>query len=210
LSKAVDSIKEEILRRAITESKDIISNAEKDAKEIIDAAKDRAKRIRQEIIDPEVDSIRRNIIGSAMLEGRRSLIRAKNEALLKIFDNAKDKLSNISNRRDKNFKYDEIIFNLIKEAVLGIDEKKILVSANKKDLSYINSNLSSIKRKLKKEFGYEVDLKVMKEPYDFIGGVIAYNANKTKIFRNTLEGRLENLQGILRGKVGKNLFEKSN
>jgi V/A-type H+-transporting ATPase subunit E len=207
LSVAINSIRDEIKRRAEEESKKIISNADGEAQKVLSAAKEKAERIRTETVKTEVTTMRRKIIGSAQLDGRKTIINAKEEVLSKTFDKVNEKLINIANRKDKKFKYEEILFKLIKEAVLKIDEKKILVTANKKDLSYISSNLSSIKRKLEKELGYKLDLTIMKEPRDIIGGIIVYNADKTKIFYNTLDGRLMGLKDSMRGEISKVLFE---
>jgi len=207
LSVAINSIKDEIKRRTEAELKKIISNADEEVQKVLRAAKEKAERVRTETVKTEVTTMRRKIIGSTQLDGRRTIINAKEEALSKAFDKVNEKLIDIANRKDKKFKYEEILFKLIKEAVLKIDEKKILVAANKRDLSYISSNLSTIKRKLEKELGYKLDLTIMKEPRHIIGGIIVNNADKTKIFNNTLDGRLMGLKGSMRGEISKALFE---
>ena len=207
MSENIDSMKKEIHRRAMEELKNISSNAEQEAKKILSSAKGRGDKIRMEIIKPEVATMKRRIIGSAELEGRRMSIKTKEEVLSEIFDAVKDNLSRIANRKDNKINYDEIIFKLIKEAVSEIGEKRLLITANKKDLSYISSNLSPIKQKLKKELGYSVDLTLMTQHQDCIGGVIVHNSNKSKTFYNTLEGRLLKLRSTSRGKISKMLFE---
>ena len=207
MSDAIKSIKNEIKRRADEESKKIISNADGEAQKVLSTAKERAEKIRAETVKTEVITMRRKIIGSAQLDGRKTIINAKEEALSKIFDKVNEKLIDVANRKDKKFKYEDILFKLIKEAALGIDEKKIVVAANKKDLSYISSNLSSIKRKLEKELGYKLDLTIMKEPQHIIGGIIVFNADKTKKYNNTLDGRLMELKDSMRGEISKVLFE---
>jgi vacuolar-type H+-ATPase subunit E/Vma4 len=207
LSDAINSIKNEIKRRADEEAKKIISNADGEAQKILRTAKEKAERIRTETVKTEVTTMRKKIIGSAQLDGRKTIINAKEEALSKTFDKVNEKLIDIATQKDKKFKYEEILFKLIKEAALGIDEKKIVVAANKKDLRYISSNFSSIKRKLEKELGYKLELNIMKEPQHIIGGIIVYNVDKTKIFNNTLDGRLMGLKGSMRGEISKVLFE---
>jgi len=190
------------------ESKNTLSNAEQEAKKIISSAKSRGDKIQTEIIKPEVATMRRRIIGSAELEGRRMEIKTKEEVLSEIFGTAKENLSRIASRKDKKINYDEILFKLIKEAASEIGEKKLLITANKNDLSFISSNLNTIKQKLKKELGFEVDLTVMNESQNCIGGIIVYNSNKSKTFFNTLEGRLLKSSSTLRGNISKMLFEQ--
>ena len=208
MSEGIVSMKKEIHRRAIEESKSILSYAEQEAKKILSSAKERGDKIRMDIIKPEATTMRRRILGSAELEGRRITIKTKEEVIFEVFDAVKDSLSRVANRKDEKFNYDEIFFKLIKEAASEIDEKKLLITANKNDLSFITSNLNSMKQRLKKELGHEVDLTIMDEPYNCIGGVIVYNSDKSKTFYNTLEGRLLNLRSTLRGKISKILFEK--
>ncbi len=207
MSEAIDSIKNEIRRRAEKESKDILKIANQEAQTILQTSKDKADRILTETVKGEVATMKRKIIGSAQLEGRKMLINAREEVLSNIFKDTKERLINVANRKDKKYKYEEILLGLIKEAATKIDEEKLIISANKRDSSYISSNLNSIKRKLNKELGHNLDLVILKEPQDLIGGVIVFNSNRTKIFNNTLEGRLLSLQSSMRGQISKILIE---
>jgi vacuolar-type H+-ATPase subunit E/Vma4 len=82
----------------------------------------------------------------------------------------------------------------------------LMIATNKTDHSHLSSKLSSIKQKLSKELNRKFDLEIVKDPHDYIGGVIVYNANRTKIYNNTIEGRLSELQGRMRGRISKDLF----
>jgi V/A-type H+-transporting ATPase subunit E len=196
----------EIQRRAQQESKKILSEAKKEAQGIINSSKDRSEKIRVEKIKPEAATMRRKIIGSAELDGRKSIINAKEEILSKVFDFTRERLQKIAQGKDKEFNYEEIIFNMIKEAALKIDEDRLMIAANKTDHSHLSSKLSSIKQKLSKELNRKVDLEIVKDPHDYIGGVIVYNANRKKIYNNTIEGRLSELRSRMRGIISKDLF----
>jgi V/A-type H+-transporting ATPase subunit E len=206
LTETIGSMQNEIQRRAQQESKKILSEAKKEVQSIITSSKDRAEKIRVEKIKPEAATMRRKILGSAELDGRKSIINAKEEILLKVFDFTRERLQKIAQGKDKEFNYEEIIFNMIKEAALRIDEDKLMIATNKTDHSHLSSKLSSIKQKLSKELNRKFDLEIVKDPHDYIGGVIVYNANRTKIYNNTIEGRLSELQGRMRGRISKDLF----
>ena len=75
----------EIWRRAQQESKKILSEAKKEAQRLINSSKDRSEKIRIEKIKPEAATMRRKIIGSAELDGRKAIINAKEEILSKVF-----------------------------------------------------------------------------------------------------------------------------
>jgi V/A-type H+-transporting ATPase subunit E len=206
LTETISSMQNEIQRRAQQESKKILSEAKKEAQGIINSSKDRSEKIRVEKIKPEAATMRRKIIGSAELDGRKSIINAKEEILSKVFDFTRERLQKIAQGKDKEFNYEEIIFNMIKEAALKIDEDRLMIAANKTDHSHLSSKLSSIKQKLSKELNRKVDLEIVKDPHDYIGGVIVYNANRKKIYNNTIEGRLSELRSRMRGIISKDLF----
>ena len=198
----------EIQRRAQQESEKILSEAKKEAQRIINSSKDRSEKIRMEKIKPEAATMRRKIIGSAELDGRKSIINAKEEILSKVFDFTEERLRKIAQGKDEDVNYEEIIYNMIKEAVSEIDEDKLLIAANKTDHSYLSSKLSSIKQKLSKELNRKFDLEIIKEPHNYTGGIIVYNASKKKIYYNTIEGRLLGLQSRMRGRISKDLFSQ--
>ncbi|MCW4033081.1 MAG: V-type ATP synthase subunit E family protein [Candidatus Bathyarchaeota archaeon] len=208
MTKNISSMQDEIQRRAQQESEKILSEAKKEAQKIINSSKNRSEKIRTEKIKPEAATMRRKIIGSAELDGRKAIINAKEEILSKVFVFTKERLQKIAQGKDKDVNYEEIIFNMIKEAASEIDEVKLLISANKTDHSYLPSKLSSIKQELDKELNRKFDLEIIKEPHDYIGGIIVYNADKTKSYNNTIEGRLLELQSRMRGRISKDLFGK--
>lgn len=206
MTKNISSMQNEIQRRAQQESEKTLSEARKEAQRIINSSKDRSEKIRIEKIKPEAATMRRKIIGSAELDGRKSIINAKEEILSKVFDFTEERLQKIAQGKDKGVNYEEIIFEMIKEAASKIDEDKLLIAGNKTDHSYLSSKLSSIKQKLGKELNRKFDLEIIKEPHNYTGGIIIYNADKTKIYNNTIEGRLLELQSRMRGRISKDLF----
>lgn len=208
MTKNISSMQNEIQRRAQQESEKILSEGKKEAQRIINSSKDRSEKIRMEKIKPEAATMRRKIIGSAELDGRKSIINAKEEILSKVFDFTEERLQKIAQGKDEDVNYEEIIYNMIKEAVSEIDEDKLLIAANKTDHSYLSSKLSSIKQKLSKELNRKFDLEIIKEPHNYTGGIIVYNASKNKIYYNTIEGRLLELQSRMRGRISKDLFSQ--
>jgi V/A-type H+-transporting ATPase subunit E len=205
LSEALEVIKSEIIKRSREEAEKIISEAKKKAEETINSAERKAEEILAKSIKPEIAVMRKRILGAAQLEGRKMILKAKDEAISKVFNIVEEKLRKIVNGEDKEHKYEDILFKLIKEAASKIDEKELIITSNEQTLAYLNNNLKEIENKLKNE-GFEVKLKIENSPCNCIGGIIAYNNSKTKIFYNLLEGRLLKLKGSLRGKIAEILF----
>jgi len=206
LSSAVEAIKSEILKRSQTEAQKIISEAEKKAEEILSSAEKKAKEVLEKSIKPEIAVMRKRVLGAARLEGRKAVLQAKDEVLSKVFGLVEERLKRIVEGKDPEYKYEEILFGLLKEAASKIGEEELIVTSNKKTLNYLNRNLEEIKEELKRSLGYDFNLKVENSPYDCIGGVVVYNPKKTKLFYNTLDGRLFELKSKLRGEVAKTLF----
>ncbi len=152
-------------------------------------------------VKPEVEVMKRRILGSAMLEGRKMMLKIKYEIVLNVLNSVEEKLRRIANKEEKSIDYDKILFNLLKEAITRIDEDEVTVSSNKKDLSYITSNLKKIESQLSKTLNRKVKLILQKKPKNYIGGVTVQTKDGKKIFNNTLDGRLLSLRDSLRGKI---------
>ncbi|MEM3552403.1 MAG: V-type ATP synthase subunit E family protein [Candidatus Bathyarchaeia archaeon] len=195
-----------MLKRSRDEAEKIISEAKKKAEEIINSAEKKAEDILAKSIKPEIAVMRKRILGAAQLEGRKMILKAKDEAISKVFNIVEEKLKEIASGKNKEHKYEDILFKLIKEAASKIEEKELIITSNEQTLTYLSNNLKEIEDKLKSELGFEVKLKIENNPCNCIGGVIVYNKDKTKIFYNLIEGRLLKLKETLRGKIGEILF----
>jgi len=206
LSEALEVIKSEIIRRSREEAEKIISEAKKKAEEIINSAEKKAEDILAKSIKPEIIVMRKRILGAAQLEGRKMILKAKDEAISKVFSIVEEKLKQITSGKDKEYNYEDILFKLLKEAASKIEEKELIVTSNEQTLSYLNNHLKEIENRLGNELGFEVKLKTENNPCNCLGGVIVYNKDKTKIFYNLLEGRLLKVKEALRGKVAEILF----
>ncbi len=201
MSEAVELIKSEIAKRADEEAEKIISEAELKAKEIISSAEVKANEVMAASVKPEIEVMKRRILGSAMLEGRKMMLKMKYEVVLKVQDAVEDKLRKIANREESSVDYDEMLFNLIKEASSKLGEDDVVVSANQRDLKYLSKNLKKIERRLSETPGRKVKLTLADRPQNCMGGAIVQNKDGTKTFNNTLDGRLLSMREALRGKI---------
>ncbi|MBS7654885.1 hypothetical protein KEJ50_00045 [Candidatus Bathyarchaeota archaeon] len=206
MSEALEVIKSEILKRSREEAEKIISEAKKKAEEIINSAEKKAEEILAKSIKPEISVMRKRILGAAQLEGRKMILQAKDNAISKVFNIVEERLKQIASGKDKEYRYEDLAFKLLKEAALKIEEKELSVTSNKQTLAYFTTRLKEIEEKLKESLGFEVKLKIENNPCNCLGGVIVSNKDKTKIFYNLLEGRLLKLKETLRGKIAEILF----
>jgi V/A-type H+-transporting ATPase subunit E len=200
LSEALELIKSEITRRAREESEKIIMDAEREAQSILSKAEAKAREVMMASVKPEVEVMRRRILGSAMLEGRKMMLKAKHELVLKVLNAAEEKLRRIA-EGGGGVDYGEVLFHLLKEAVSGLGEEEVQVSANERDRSYLNRNLDRIGERLSRELGRRVKLTVADNPLNCIGGVVVKSKDGLRLFNNTLDGRLLKMREALKGKI---------
>lgn len=200
MSEALELIKSEITRRAREESEKIIMDAEREAQSILSKAEAKAREVMMASVKPEVEVMRRRILGSAMLEGRKMMLKAKHELVLKVLNAAEEKLRRIA-EGGGGVDYGEVLFHLLKEAVSGLGEEEVQVSANERDRSYLNRNLDRIGERLSRELGRRVKLTVADNPLNCIGGVVVKSRDGLRLFNNTLDGRLLKMREALKGKI---------
>ena len=200
MSEALELIKSEITRRAREESEKIIMDAEREAQSILSKAEAKAREVMMASVKPEVEVMRRRILGSAMLEGRKMMLKAKHELVLKVLNAAEEKLRRIA-EGGGGVDYGEVLFHLLKEAVSGLGEEEVQVSANERDRSYLNRNLDRIGERLSRELGRKVKLTVADNPLNCIGGVVVKSKDGLRLFNNTLDGRLLKMREALKGKI---------
>lgn len=208
MPKEVEAIAEEIRKRTEKEIKEILEKAKKEAEGIIGDAKIESEKTFQHETHSRLMIIRRRILGTAEYEARRKIILAKNEIVQKTYETALDELKKLAKGLNSKYDYWEILYQLIKEAVVTMDEPEVLVKANEKDMKYLIEHTNEIQRRIQQETGIDTKIKVSPEPIETIGGVIVENYGKTKIYHNTLEGRLRKAFEKLKPELAKMLFKE--
>jgi len=195
-SNAVQALKEEIWRRAREKAENILKNAEERAKKMIETAETKAREELRSKIEPEKLVLKRRILGKAVMDGRKAVILAKNEAIEKALEKALEKIRALT---DSDL-YREFLVKSLKKAVeefSDIDGEELIVYANERDLEFL--------REKTRELYPSVKLKFRKG--DFIGGIIVMDSAEKRVFYDTIESRFEALRPVLREKVASLLFK---
>lgn len=208
MSMEIEPIKLRMIEKVCEEIREILSHAEEEAKRILDEAREESRRILMSRLErrPEVRMIRSKIMGQVELEGKRMVIKAKDEVASRVFDEVERLLKDVVGGKDDRFKYDEILVKLVEEAVSGIGEREIVLAANKRDREFLLKNLSRLEEHLSNDLGYDVKLLIANEALNCLGGVIAHDKERRKIYYNTLEGRLLKLRRTMKAKVIRELL----
>jgi V/A-type H+-transporting ATPase subunit E len=176
--------RDEMIAKAEAESKTLIDNAEKEAQRL----KSEADRQILNIVASVLRGVRDRIVGGVELDSRKQLMIAREQTLQQIYGEAEKNLKELT--ADKK-EYHQILMKLIAEAVKAIGGEEFIISANDADLADLKKNHKKLETDIAKAVGAKVALKLDATPISAIGGVVVKNAEGTKVYHNTLEGRVE-------------------
>jgi len=193
-----------LIDKAVEERNTLIAKAEARAERILENARQEEVRIKSDvdrhlrtIVGSELRAVHDRIVGRANLDGRKMVMEVKMELLDTVFEYAREKLEAMAKKGGAD--YQEVVKKLISEAVEAIGEDELIVSSNKVDNGFLKKILSE----LTKELG--VSLRLDAKPIDAMGGVIVKNQRGTKLYYNTLEGRLSKVRGSKASEVAEKL-----
>jgi len=194
------SITKEILEDAEKEAEKTILRAEAEAERILERAKEEAERRYVAIIRDGKERIRvkeRQMISLFDLESKNRMLRAKEEIINEVFNEALKRLQRYTLTDD----YVNCLFRLILEASGQIRSDTLIIRLNERDSKILTE------KKLN-EFSKRIGIKVIKskETADSIGGVIVMTPDRRIVVDNTFENRLRLLRDSLRVKVAEILF----
>jgi V/A-type H+-transporting ATPase subunit E len=199
-----------LIDHVIGRRKKILEEAEEEAERIREQARREAERIREQaekevlrIIASELRAVRDRIVGEAELRGRRLLMEAREKAISSVFEEVRRRLEEIA-RGEAGLDYGEILLSLIEEAASQIGGERFIVSANERDIRYLRQNLEEVEGKLSERIG-GVKITIADIPISCIGGVVVSDSERTKIYHNTLDGRLERVERRMRAEVAERL-----
>jgi len=196
-----ERIKNKILEDAKSRAEAIVEQANREAEEILAAADETARRNTEEALkaaEAESAEVYRRMIAVAGLEGRKEILRAKQEVVDNAFRLAMEKIITMPDAE-----YQELLENMIVNAASS-GNGEILLS--KRDIGRIDSRFTdNINEKLKNS-GKTGSLSLAKETVSAAGGfVLRYGQVE-------INGTLEILFGMLRpqleSEVVKTLFNE--
>jgi V/A-type H+-transporting ATPase subunit E len=190
----MEKISQAVLSKVKSEAQSITQEAEKKTQEEIEKAKrQRAARLEEErgkmLGEAEEEAAR--ISAQASIKARQQLSSAKADVIARIIEGARKELAQISSDETH-------LPNLIKEAMngLGADKGRIYVSSK---------DISTAKKLLEADRELSARILEVRES-NFLGGVIAEDAEGKLRIDNTYETRLETLLPRLLPEISKELF----
>ena len=194
----------EMLSRAIlTEVRDEAEQIKAEAKEKADAIRKRAQgqaeQERKVILDrahEDAERLRVQAVATAQLKARSLQLTNREQLLDRVFKTVREKLSDIQKRPD----YDQIAALLLREALVQLRVNKAQIRADKTTQTILEKKaLGEISKELNGQF---TSAGTLEEGT----GIVVDAADGRLHYDNTLETRLNRLEGTLRSDVYKMLI----
>lgn len=194
----------EMLSRAIlTEVRDEAEQLKAEAKDKAEAIRKRVQeQVEQErktILDrahEDAERLRGQAVATAQLKARSLQLTNREQLLDRVFKTVREKLSDIQKRSD----YDQIASLLLREALVQLRVDKAQISADKTTQAILEKGaLGEISKELNGQF---TSVGALEEGT----GIIVDAADGKLHYDNTLETRLDRLEGTLRSAVYKVLI----
>jgi V/A-type H+-transporting ATPase subunit E len=193
----------EMLSRAIlTEARDEAEQVKAEAKEKAEAirkrAREQAEQERKAILDrarEDAERLRGQGVATAQLKARSLQLTNREQLLDRVFKTVRERLPELQKRPD----YEQLAVHLLREALVQLRVNKAQVRADKTTQAILEKGaLNEISRELNGQFTSAGTL-------EDGTGIIVDAADGKLQYDNTLETRLQRLEGTLRASVYKML-----
>jgi V-type H+-transporting ATPase subunit E len=139
-------------------------------------------------------------------QGRLKCLKAREDHLRNVLDEARNNLSKISSDEKR---YPSILKGLIMQALLQLLERDVILKCRQKDESLVNKLLPECLDELHKEWGNATNVVIDNEHYlaaDSAGGIVMSAKAGKIVVLSTLESRLELIAGQIVPQIRTALF----
>lgn len=163
------------LKDALKSSKDTIANSNSALEQEYDKIVAEGKK--------EAEKLEKQLVGNADLDSRNKQLLLVEESIEKVFEKAIKKIQDTS----RDDKYSKLISSIITEAIEAIGTKDVIIQTNSKDKAVVESLLSKFP-----------GATLSPDAIECLGGVKVQSKDRTMIFDNTVDARLERLKPLIR------------
>jgi len=195
----IEMLSRAILTEARDEAEQIKAEAREKAEAIRRRAQEQAEQERRAILDrarEDAERLRGQQVATAQLKARSLQLTSREQLLDRVFKTARERLTEVQNRPD----YEEIAAQLLREALVQLRVNKAQVRADKTTAHALKKG---VLRELSKELNGQFE---SADELEEGTGIIVDAADGKLHYDNTLETRLERLEGTLRAAVYKVLI----
>jgi V/A-type H+-transporting ATPase subunit E len=195
----IEMLSRAILTEARDEAEQIKAEAREKAEAIRKRAQEQAEVERKAILDrarEDAERLRGQVVATAQLKARSLQLTHREQLLDRVFKVVREKLPELQKRPD----YEETVAQLLREALVQLRVNKAQVRADKTTQNVLKKGAL---RELSKELNGQFE---STEELEEGTGIIVDAADGRLHYDNTLETRLERLEGTLRASVYKMLI----
>jgi len=141
-------------------------------------------------------------------QSRISILKAREDLIQKLKDQANDQLAEITKNDDDYYK---LLINLIAQALYRLVEPDVFIKCREKDLKLVQKAVVEAKRMYKVALNRDVNVSVMSNYLnaDISGGIEAFTSDGKIRVINTLEARLNMLFNQMIPEIREKLFGKN-
>jgi V/A-type H+-transporting ATPase subunit E len=197
-------IASEVLEDVQKEAESLIANAEREAIKTLEKSKELADQAYLSIIkkaEATAQSEEKRIASLGDIEVRNKLLQTKEELVDKAIQKAIEKLEAFT----KTDQYYNFLQKQIERVASGMNSKKLRIQVNGKDKMWL-----SIKKleELSKKLG--VELAIIEESPEFIGGCKIKTPDNNITYDGTIDNKIAELRLNLRSQIANMLFTETN
>lgn len=167
-----------------------------------------AEKARQEILDRaarKVKALKSKDIATADIESKRLLLRAREQAILKVFGTIEAQLAAV---REKPSEYKEALRSLAVEAVAAIAMPEVVLRVAKQDAALVDDAFVADVTELAAQCSRDdIRITLDLDPAVSGGGCVAASPDGRIVFDNTFRRRLERMKPTLRSLIAKEVLK---
>ena len=202
-----NEIIEKILADAESQVQQAIGNAKKTAEAESEKAGREGQKIQAEILaqaGERAQKLKLREVAIAKIEAKRILLRAREEAVSKVFAQIEEELRAIKQEPDQ---YRRSLRKLATEAILGVGVPEVVLKVSQADEVFVDGAfIDDVRRRVSERSGGSVKVDVKVEPTEMGGGCVASSTDGRIVFDNTFRRRLESMKPRLRSSIVKELM----
>ena len=190
----IDRLARAILAEAREESNQVRAQASEKAEAIKRRGQDEAASVRKTILErasQDAERLRSQAVATAQLQARSNQLGSREKLLERVFSEVRKRLDGITQRPD----YDGIATLLLREALMGLRVEEAEIHADDvTQKALMRGGLDAVAKELHGKYTFGTPLREG-------AGVVVTASNGKVQFDNTLETRLNRLEGTLRSSV---------
>jgi len=204
---SIQALQAEIDRKAEQEATSIRETAQAEAQKILAEARAKAANLRDEqmkALQRELDAREKAELAVARMSQKGDLLRVKSKWTTRVTEETEKRITKMTESGARE--YQELLANLIIDAVTKLSGSKFIVETNSRDKDAVNKLVGMITERATKIKNEKITIQLRTLQTSTLGGAVVSTEDGVQCFNNTLEARLSAASKRLEGTIGQILF----